>query len=219
MRKSIQDRINEMKNVYYTEEEETTQGNPNYTFNELKQSLLNDKTSDFIEDFSPIDKNDNSSLLVLYVDELSSEQLELPIGTYVGLNKGSMDIDELEFDSSIPRGVLESSKEVELLFRVGNSQENMSQQELVRALNNNVTLEKPKMIEGHLLSQVKTNYLEIVDSKYFDSRIDEILVKYKDIESPNKHLERNLRLREKSKNKTMVFCPLLDKEIYTFGND
>ena len=222
MRKSVEQRIQELKNkkVYTTDKEETPMEKV-YTFEEFKQSLINDNTSDFIDGFGKVDKDDDSSLLVMYIDDLASEGIGIPKGNYIALNEGTLELDDsVEIvGGNLPRGYLERSKVANILFRVGNFENELSQQEIIRAINNNVDLIPIEETDGLLLSDCKVEYLELVNTHFFDNRIDEILKNYNNIQEPNKHLERNLKLKEKLKTKRMVFCPLLDKEVFTFEDD
>ena len=191
LRKSVEQRIQELKNkkVYTTDKEETPMEKV-YTFEEFKQSLINDNTSDFIDGFDKIDKDDDSSLLVMYIDDLASEGIGIPKGNYIALNEGTLELDDsVEIvGGNLPRGYLERSKVANILFRVGNFEDELLQQEIIRAINNNVDLIPIEETEGLLLSDCKVEYLELVDKHFFDNRIDEILKNYNNIQEPNKHL-------------------------------
>lgn len=246
MRKSIEDIINEMKKEeekdYIVEHEDTDayleaeidepeieEEEKTYTKESLIENLFTDNTSDFIPDFEALQKNESTELLFLHLSKHASEASGVDKGNYIAINKGDIDIQEylenMEVESlsgqPIPKGELEDVISCKLLFKVNDFDEPITQKQLVKDIKEGLRVTHTDTDDDLIFtSNAKVDYLEIVDTKFFDNRIDETLKRYKDLSYPDSVIESSLKYKELLKgNKKMVFCPIIDKEVYVFEGE
>lgn len=230
MRKNIQDRINELKQSKKVDSlpEGTHEKieNQNYTKESMINNLFKDNTSDFIGDFEELKKNEQANLLYIHVDKYASEFYDIPQGSYIALGKEPVDLEDyiLEVEDMgeepISKGTLDYVNNCELLFRIGD--DSVTQGEMVQKLEEGLKVKEVEDIGDNkiLMSNAKVDYLEIVDQNYFDNRIDEVLSRYKELNSPDEDIKRSLKYKELLEgNKKMVFCPIIDREVYIFEGE
>lgn len=236
MRKSIQEIIDELKkeNVNVTRiqldnKEETNQEEKQYTRESLINNLFNDETSNFIYDFEPLEDKETTGLLYIHIDTYASEATGVAEGNYIALDKGSLEIEDYaedyKFESlsgePIPRGAINGTNACSLLFKVNDDSKPMTQKELVNEINNGIVVKSAEVDQDLIFtSNAKVDYLEIVDQNFFNNKIDETLKRYKELTEPDKIIERSLKYKELLQgNKKMVFCPIIDKEVYIFEGE
>lgn len=237
MRKSIEDILNELKkekeqSIIYELPKEVDNEEPvtEYTKESLEENLFKDNTSDFISDFELVNPKEPNDLLYVHINRYASESTGVEIGNYIAEGLGSMesltDDEDMELQNMegrpVPRKHLETSAPCRLLFKVNDSEEQMTQQELVQSINKGLDVKPMDDEEEEFIftSNLSVEYLEVVDKDFFNNRIDETLKRYKDIDNPNEVLERNLKYKELlTGNTKMVFCSILDKEVYVFEGD
>lgn len=246
MRKSIEDIINEMKKKeekdYVVEHEDTEayleaeidepeieEEEKTYTKESLIENLFKDNTSDFIPDFEALQDNESTELLFLHLNKYASEASGVDKGNYIAINKGDIDIQEyledMEVESlsgqPIPKGELADVISCKLLFKVNDSDEPLTQKQLVKEINEGLRVTQAETEDDLIFtSNAKVDYLEIVDTEFFDNRIDETLKRYKDLSDPDTVIESSLKYKELLEgNKKMVFCPIVDKEVYIFEGE
>lgn len=246
MRKSIEDIINEMKKKeekdYVVEHDDTEayleaeidepeieEEEKTYTKESLIENLFKDNTSDFIPDFEALQENESTELLFLHLSKYASEASGVDKGNYIAINKGDIDIQEyledMEVESlsgqPIPKGELADVISCKLLFKVNDSDEPLTQKQLVKEINEGLRVTQADTEDDLIFtSNAKVDYLEIVDTKFFDNRIDETLKRYKDLSDPDTVIESSLKYKELLEgNKKMVFCPIVDKEVYIFEGE
>lgn len=208
------------------EEEKGQLDNGKYSLESMLGSLFSDITDEaIIEDYKPTSKGSLGKLVYTSIDEYVGKDIRLPAGHYFSIAY-SLVSDEPRFDrlrGRIPRNLYEITWTGLPLFRVDSKEKHFSQDELIQRLAKNELnivdmTGKYKMCQVTSLEEVTC--LEIVGEKYFDERIEEILLKYDEIVEPNKLLKRFTEYKkEVSDNKRMVFCPLLNTKVLTLGAD
>lgn len=237
MRKSIQEIIDELKKenvkVDHIQLDSIPEGYHEEDHNYSKESLINnlfkDETSTFIHDFEELKSNEENELLYLHIDSYSSEATGIEKGNYIALDKGTLDLEDYANDTSfetssgepVPRGVIEDTHACTLLFKVNGSNEEITQGSLVREINNGISVKSAEVADDLILtSNAKVDYLEIVDQAFFDNRIDETLKRYNEVHEPDEDIQRSLKYKKLLEgNKKMVFCPIIDKEVYIFEGE
>ena len=200
---SFSDKLNEMRNKEHygspNNEENTQIKNieSGYTLEELKHSLLD-----------------------------LEEKFGTPTGHYIGLSKERITENEYLYNkhkNSAPISILERARVIEPLFRIKSDDYNYDQYQLVEDIKNNVKVEdvSDEVIEkGYILtSSEEVTQLEIVSKKDIELKIDDCLVRYKDLANPDSYLKHYLKLKDMlDDSESMVYCPLVDKCVFIMNS-
>lgn len=208
------------------EEEKEQLDNGKYSLDSMLGSLFSDITDEaIIEDYKPTNKGSLGKIVYTSIDERVSKDTRIPAGHYFSIASNLVS-DDAKFDrirGKVPRNLYESMWVGLPLFRVDIKEKHFSQDELIQRLATN-ELDIVDMTDKYKMSYVtsleEVTCLEIVEEKYFNERIEEILLKYDDIVEPDKLLKRFIEYKkEVSDNRRMVFCPLLNTKVLTLGED
>lgn len=225
-KKSFQEQLNDMRNreKWVSEEEFTEEVTPSeepkkeeeklYTLDELKENLLDAQgLKDVVDNFPASKPIYETNKLYICTIPKGYRSKEVQPGQYIGISTGllseSEDFNHLR--GQMPRNLYETSHVLKPLIRIDNTSIEYQQHELLEDIKDDkkvydVELEDLRLVTGEAIS-----YLEIVDSKFFESRINEVLDFYHKLTDSDDLLEYYNKLRELVGNDRMIYCSLLDK--------
>ncbi|WAX23364.1 hypothetical protein VL10_ORF173 [Staphylococcus phage vB_SauM_VL10] len=205
MRKErIVDYLYKVKNI---DNNLTTQGIENSLFN--KESL-----QDLVPDFDTSRKeiNENNLYLCTIPEDYNSDHIES--GQYIGIDVGYVSEDPA-FDhliGQVPRSVYEKAHVIQPLIKIENTNIDYTQADMINDIKVGTGISDVKIKDKlSLMSNNLITHLEIVDKHYFDSSIEETLLKYYELKNPDYYLKHFLKLKELVGDSRMIYCPLLLK--------
>lgn len=228
------DKLNEMRNrehYGYPSNKEDTQVNnveSGYTLEELKHSLLDlEGLENIVSNYKVIGTEVNyDTLMIATVTPDLEEKFGTPAGHYIGLSKERITENEYLYNkhkNSAPISILERARVIEPLFRIKSDDYTYDQYQLVEDIKNNVKVEdvSDEVIEkGYILtSSEEVTQLEIVSKKDIELKIDDCLVRYKDLANPDSYLKHYLKLKDMlDDSESMVYCPLVDRCVFIMNS-
>lgn len=223
-KKSFQEQLNDMRNKekWVSEEEFTEEVAPSeepeeeklYTLNELKENLLDAQgLKDVVDNFpasKPLYKPDK-----LYICTIPKgyRSKEVQPGQYIGISTGLLSESE-EFKhlrGQMSRNLYETSHVLKPLVRINNTSIEYQQHELLEDIKEDKNVYDVELEDLRLVTGEEVSYLEIVDSKFFETRINEVLDRYTELTDSDDLLKYYSKLRELVGNGRMIYCPLLNK--------
>ena len=230
-KKSFQEQLNDMRNKdkWVSEEEFTEEVAPSeepeveeeteeveeklYTLDELKENLLDAQgLKDVVENFptsKPLYEPDK-----LYICTIpKGYSSEVQAGQYIGISTGLLSESE-EFDhlrGKMPRNLYETSHVLKPLVRINNTNIEYQQHELLEDIKDDKQVHDVELEDLRLATGEEVSHLEIVDNKFFESRINEVLDFYHELTDSDNLIEYYSKLRELVGNDRMIYCSLLDK--------
>lgn len=224
-RKSFQEQLNDMRNkekwvsegeftedVTPSEEPEETEEKL-YTLDELKENLLDAQgLKDVVENFpasKPIYEPNKLYMCTIPKGYSSEVQAGQYIGVSIGLLSEAEGYDHLR--SEMPRKLYERSHVLKPLVKVSNTNVDYQQHELLEDIKEDKNVQDVELGDLKLVTGEEVSYLEIVDSKFFETRINEVLDLYHELTDSEDLLKYYSKLRELTGNGRMIYCPLLNK--------
>ncbi|AUV56936.1 hypothetical protein LM12_0067 [Staphylococcus phage vB_SauM_LM12] len=225
-KKSFQEQLNDMRNKdkWVSEEEFTEEVTPSkepeveeeklYTLNELKENLLDAQgLKDVVDDF-PTSKDlyEPNKLYICTIPKGYSSK-ELQPGQYIGVSTGLLSESEdfSHLRGQMPRNLYETSHVLKPLIRINNTNIEYQQHELLEDIKDDKKIYDVELEDLRLATGEEVSYLEIVDSKFFESRINEVLDRYTELTDSDDLLKYYSKLRELVGSDKMIYCSLLDK--------
>ncbi len=230
-RKSFQEQLNDMRNKekWVSEEEFTEDVTPSeepeeteeteeteeklYTLEELKENLLDAQgLKDVVENF-PASKSlyEPNKLYVCTIPKGYSSEVQA--GQYIGVSIGLLSEEE-GFDhlrGKMPRKLYERSHVLKPLVKINNTNVDYQQHELLEDIKEDKNVQDVELEDLRLVTGEEVSYLEIVDSKFFETRINEVLDFYHELTDSDNLLKYYSKLLELTGNGRMIYCPLLNK--------
>lgn len=227
-KKSFQEQLNDMRNKdkwvseeEFTEEvapseepevEEETEGKL-YTLDELKENLLDAQgLKDVVDNFpasKPLYEPDKLYICTIPKGYSSEVQAGQYIGVSIGLLSESEEFDHLR--GKMPRNLYETSHVLKPLVRINNTNIEYQQHELLEDIKNDKQVHDVELEDLRLVTGEEISHLEIVDNKFFEKRINEVLDFYHELTDSDNLIEYYSKLRELVGNDRMIYCSLLDK--------
>lgn len=222
MTQNFQSRLREIRN---RQEEPQNKVDKKYTLDELELSLF-DKDSDVIKPFSEIGSSDVVSGKDLFIASLSQDVTlddgtKLEKGQYIGNSKGKLsDIEDME-ESGIPSKTLyENGHRINMIALIDNPKAVYTQKDLVMDIKNDIEVKDITLKSASVVSRQRIDYLELVDSKFFDNKIDDVLKNYYNLSEPDKLIKKYISNKNKIKDgNKMIYCSLLDKGVLVVGGN
>ncbi|ARM69439.1 hypothetical protein vBSauS24_84 [Staphylococcus phage vB_Sau_S24] len=225
-KKSFQEQLNDMRNkekwvseeefteeVAPTEEPEVEEGKL-YTLDELKENLLDAQgLKDVVDNFPASKPIYETNKLYICTIPKGYRSKEVQPGQYIGISIGLLSESE-EFDhlrGQMPRNLYETSHVLKPLVRINNTSIEYQQHELLEDIKDDKKVYDAELEELRLVTGEEISYLEIVDSKFFESRINEVLDFYHELTDSDNLIKYYSKLRELVGNDRMIYCPLLNK--------
>lgn len=227
-RKSFQEQLNDMRNkekwvsegeftedVTPSDEPEETEETEEklYTLDELKENLLDAQgLKDVVENFpasKPIYEPNKLYMCTIPKGYSSEVQAGQYIGVSIGLLSEAEGYDHLR--SEMPRKLYERSHVLKPLVKVSNTNVDYQQHELLEDIKEDKNVQDVELGDLKLVTGEEVSYLEIVDSKFFETRINEVLDLYHELTDSEDLLKYYSKLRELTGNGRMIYCPLLNK--------
>lgn len=227
-RKSFQEQLNDMRNkekwvsegeftedVTPSDETEETEETEEklYTLDELKENLLDAQgLKDVVENFpasKPIYEPNKLYMCTIPKGYSSEVQAGQYIGVSIGLLSEAEGYDHLR--SEMPRKLYERSHVLKPLVKVSNTNVDYQQHELLEDIKEDKNVQDVELGDLKLVTGEEVSYLEIVDSKFFETRINEVLDFYHELTDSEDLLKYYNKLRELTGNGRMIYCPLLNK--------
>ncbi|WBF81848.1 hypothetical protein [Staphylococcus virus vB_SurM-PSU5] len=227
-RKSFQEQLNDMRNkekwvsegeftedVTPSDEPEETEETEEklYTLDELKENLLDAQgLKDVVENFpasKPIYEPNKLYMCTIPKGYSSEVQAGQYIGVSIGLLSEAEGYDHLR--SEMPRKLYERSHVLKPLVKVSNTNVDYQQHELLEDIKEDKNVQDVELGDLKLVTGEEVSYLEIVDSKFFETRINEVLDFYHELTDSEDLLKYYNKLRELTGNGRMIYCPLLNK--------
>ncbi|AKA61358.1 hypothetical protein BH792_gp108 [Staphylococcus phage Stau2] len=187
----------------------------NLTIQGIENSLFNKESlQDLVPDFDTSSREINESNLYLCTipEDYNSDHVES--GQYIGIDVGYVSEDPA-FDhliGQVPRSVYEKAHVMQPLIKIENTDIDYTQADMINDIKVGTSISDVKI--KNKLSLVSNNlitHLEIVDKYYFDSSIEETLLKYYELKNPDYYLKHFLKLKELVGDNRMIYCPLLLK--------
>ncbi|UYD72276.1 hypothetical protein [Staphylococcus phage LJT-1] len=111
----------------------------------------------------------------------------------------------------MPRNLYETSHVLKPLVRINNTNLEYQQHELLEDIKDDKKIYDVELEDLRLVTGEEISHLEIVDSKFFESRINEILDRYTELTDSDDLLIYYSKLRELVGSDKMIYCSLLDK--------
>src|SRR5699024_4704517 len=227
-KKSFQEQLNDMRNKdkWVSEEEFTEEVAPSeepeveeeteeklYTLDELKENLLDAQgLKDVVDNFpasKPLYEPDKLYICTIPKGYSSEVQAGQYIGVSIGLLSESEEFDHLR--GKMPRNLYETSHVLKPLVRINNTNIEYQQHELLEDIKNDKQVHDVELEDLRLVTGEEISHLEIVDNKFFESRINEVLDFYHELTDSDNLIEYYSKLRELVGNDRMIYCSLLDK--------
>ena len=225
-KKSFQEQLNDMRNKekWVSEEEFTEEVTPSeepeveeeklYTLNELKENLLDAQgLKDVVDNFPASKPLYETDKLYICTIPKGYRSKEVQPGQYIGISTGLLSESE-EFDQlrgQMPRNLYETSHVLKPLVRINNTSIEYQQHELLEDIKDDKKIYDVELEDLRLVTGEEISHLEIVDSKFFESRINEILDRYTELTDSDYLLIYYSKLRELVGSDKMIYCSLLDK--------
>ena len=227
-RKSFQEQLNDMRNKekWLSDEEFTEDVTPSeepeveeeteeklYTLDELKENLLDAQGLKDVVDNFPASKPlyEPDKLYICTIPKGYSSEVQA--GQYIGISTGLLSESE-EFDhlrGKMPRNLYETSHVLKPLVRINNTNIEYQQHELLEDIKDDKQVHDVELEDLRLATGEEVSHLEIVDNKFFESRINEVLDFYHELTDSDNLIEYYSKLRELVGNSRMIYCPLLNK--------
>lgn len=227
-KKSFQEQLNDMRNKdkWVSEEEFTEEVAPSeepeveeeteeklYTLDELKENLLDAQgLKDVVDNFpasKPLYGPDKLYICTIPKGYSSEVQAGQYIGVSIGLLSESEEFDHLR--GKMPRNLYETSHVLKPLVRINNTSIEYQQHELLEDIKEDKNVYDVELEDLRLVTGEEISHLEIVDSKFFERRINEVLDFYHELTDSDNLIEYYSKLRELVGNDRMIYCSLLDK--------
>lgn len=227
-KKSFQEQLNDMRNKdkWVSEEEFTEEVAPSeepeveeeteeklYTLDELKENLLDAQgLKDVVDNFpasKPLYGHDKLYICTIPKGYSSEVQAGQYIGVSIGLLSESEEFDHLR--GKMPRNLYETSHVLKPLVRINNTSIEYQQHELLEDIKEDKNVYDVELEDLRLVTGEEISHLEIVDSKFFERRINEVLDFYHELTDSDNLIEYYSKLRELVGNDRMIYCSLLDK--------
>ncbi len=225
-KKSFQEQLNDMRNreKWVSEEEFTEEVTPSeepkkeeeklYTLDELKENLLDAQgLKDVVDNFPASKPVYEPNKLYICTIPKGYRSKEVQPGQYIGISTGllseSEDFNHLR--GQMPRNLYETSHVLKPLIRIDNTSIEYQQHELLEDIKDDKKVYDAELEDLRLVTGEAISYLEIVDGKFFESRINEVLDFYHELTDSDDLLEYYNKLRELVGNDRMIYCSLLDK--------
>ena len=227
-KKSFQEQLNDMRNKdkWVSEEEFTEEVAPSeepeveeeteeklYTLDELKENLLDAQgLKDVVDNFpasKPLYEPDKLYICTIPKGYSSEVQAGQYIGVSIGLLSESEEFDHLR--GKMPRNLYETSHVLKPLVRINNTNIEYQQHELLEDIKEDKNVYDVELEDLRLVTGEEISYLEIVDNKFFESRINEVLDFYHELADSDNLIKYYSKLRELVGNDRMIYCPLLNK--------
>lgn len=227
-KKSFQEQLNDMRNKdkWVSEEEFTEEVAPSeepeveveeeklYTLDELKENLLDAQgLKDVVDNFPASKPLYEANKLYICTIPKGYRSKEVQPGQYIGVSTGLLSESE-EFDhlrGQMPRNLYETSHVLKPLVRINNTSIEYQQHELLEDIKEDKNVYDVELEDLRLVTGEEISYLEIVDSKFFETRINEVLDFYQELTDSDDLLKYYSKLRELVGNSRMIYCPLLNK--------
>ena len=111
----------------------------------------------------------------------------------------------------MPRNLYETSHVLKPLVRINNTNIEYQQHELLEDIKNDKQVHDVELEDLRLVTGEEISHLEIVDNKFFEKRINEVLDFYHELTDSDNLIEYYSKLRELVGNDRMIYCSLLDK--------
>ncbi|AFV50857.1 hypothetical protein F867_gp177 [Staphylococcus phage JD007] len=225
-KKSFQEQLNDMRNKekWVSEEEFTEEVAPSeepeveeeklYTLNELKENLLDAQgLKDVVADF-PVSKDlyEPNKLYICTIPK-GYQSTEVQPGQYIGVSTGLLSESEdfSHLRGQMPRNLYETSHVLKPLIRINNTNIEYQQHELLEDIKDDKKIYDVELEDLRLATGEEVSHLEIVDNKFFESRINEVLDRYTELTDSDDLLKYYSKLRELVGSDKMIYCSLLDK--------
>lgn len=227
-KKSFQEQLNDMRNKdkWVSEEEFTEEVAPSeepeveeeteeklYTLDELKENLLDAQgLKDVVDNFpasKPLYEPDKLYICTIPKGYSSEVQAGQYIGVSIGLLSESEEFDHLR--GKMPRNLYETSHVLKPLVRINNTNIEYQQHKLLEDIKNDKQVHDVELEDLRLVTGEEISHLEIVDNKFFEKRINEVLDFYHELTDSDNLIEYYSKLRELVGNDRMIYCSLLDK--------
>ncbi|ANH50444.1 hypothetical protein [Staphylococcus phage pSco-10] len=227
-KKSFQEQLNDMRNKdkWVSEEEFTEEVAPSeepeveeeteeklYTLDELKENLLDAQgLKDVVDNFpasKPLYEPDKLYICTIPKGYSSEVQAGQYIGVSIGLLSESEEFDHLR--GKMPRNLYETSHVLKPLVRINNTSIEYQQHELLEDIKDDKQVHDVELEDLRLVTGEEISHLEIVDNKFFEKRINEVLDFYHELTDSDNLIEYYSKLRELVGNDRMIYCSLLDK--------
>ena len=227
-KKSFQEQLNDMRNKekWLSDEEFTEDVTPSeepeeteeveeklYTLDELKENLLDAQgLKDVVENFptsKPLYEPDKLYICTIPKGYSSEVQAGQYIGVSIGLLSEEEGFDHLR--GKMPRNLYETSHVLKPLVRINNTSIEYQQHELLEDIKEDKNVYDVELEDLRLVTGEEISHLEIVDSKFFERRINEVLDFYHELTDSDNLIEYYSKLRELVGNDRMIYCSLLDK--------
>ena len=227
-KKSFQEQLNDMRNKdkWVSEEEFTEEVAPSeepeveveteeklYTLDELKENLLDAQgLKDVVDNFpasKPLYEPDKLYICTIPKGYSSEVQAGQYIGVSIGLLSESEEFDHLR--GKMPRNLYETSHVLKPLVRINNTSIEYQQHELLEDIKEDKNVYDVELEDLRLVTGEEISHLEIVDNKFFENRINEVLDFYHELTDSDNLIEYYSKLRELVGNDRMIYCSLLDK--------
>src|SRR5699024_1839743 len=226
-KKSFQEQLNDMRNKekWVSEEEFTEEVAPSeepeveeeeklYTLDELKENLLDAQgLKDVVDNFPASKPLYEPNKLYICTIPKGYRSKEVQPGQYIGVSTGLLSESE-EFDhlrGQMPRNLYETSHVLKPLVRINNTSIEYQQHELLEDIKEDKNVYDVELEDLRLATGEEMSYLEIVDNKVFETRINEVLDFYQELTDSDDLLKYYSKLRELVGNGRMIYCPLLNK--------
>ena len=225
-KKSFQEQLNDMRNKekWVSEEEFTEEVTPSeepeveeeklYTLNELKENLLDAQgLKDVVDNFPASKPVYESNKLYICTIPKGYRSTEVQPGQYIGISTGLLSESEdfSHLRGQMPRNLYETSHVLKPLVRINNTNLEYQQHELLEDIKDDKKIYDVELEDLRLVTGEEISHLEIVDSKFFESRINEILDRYTELTDSDDLLIYYSKLRELVGSDKMIYCSLLDK--------
>ncbi|BAO47194.1 hypothetical protein CF75_gp147 [Staphylococcus phage phiSA12] len=225
-KKSFQEQLNDMRNKekWVSEEEFTEEVAPPeepeveeeklYTLNELKENLLDAQgLKDVVADFPASKDLYEPNKLYICTIPKGYQSTEVQPGQYIGISTGLLSESEdfSHLRGQMPRNLYETSHVLKPLIRINNTNIEYQQHELLEDIKDDKKIYDVELEDLRLATGEEVSHLEIVDNKFFESRINEVLDRYTELTDSDDLLKYYSKLRELVGSDKMIYCSLLDK--------
>ena len=231
-KKSFQEQLNDMRNKdkWVSDEEFTEDVTPSeepeeteeteeveeklYTLDELKENLLDAQgLKDVVENFPTSKPLYEPDKLYICTIPKGYQSTEVQPGQYIGISTGLLSESEdfSHLRGQMPRNLYETSHVLKPLIRINNTNIEYQQHELLEDIKDDKKIYDVELEDLRLATGEEVSHLEIVDNKFFESRINEVLDRYTELTDSDDLLKYYSKLRELVGSDKMIYCSLLDK--------